>query len=912
MMGNAKEEGSDAHNNNNNTYENRNNLTIMTENDNIPTNERGESSTNSAESIKMNNTMTSSVGSLPNLNMNSKYDDYDEAQLEEFAQIASPKVSELLKEQALALDDLLGSAWMNNSSGSSSSDDSDAQLRRAKRKERRRRGHGNEHKNKQPHNKRHNDSEEEEDEDGMNEECKRLTAAEMELRNELELATNGFASLMNFDNNFYAEDDFDGAGNVDDDEDYYDGTIDFDKDGGINKDGGEVKQSATTGQHNMISQTVQPPLSKNTAMAKVDGGDSDIGPSDPQVRQQHHQTRKSNDTNSYAQGSPSNAKMSYSLADHALTLDVSRSAAGMYTRPLLSRHDLETLGIVTLPSWIVRPGGEGDSNDASSPINSPSNSRGYIENTSRGRENYMKRVLSCTAEYVEPPKSKTLRKLFSGWNPGPGERRTEDISNGGDRGRGGEGGGVGGSGDDPQRVMAYSPSPQHVDGDSSVEENDDNDSENFVDVEGVSYPTSPPVHRIREPRPVRVVTIRIRPDVLCGATMDALTMTVERLGGEMTKRQGGHMRAILPGIRKRIWMPGEWEREREYKSPSTSNDACLNGNGNNYLDSGESQSGNNEYVMVNDDNEDASSVASGLSSFLSLASPIKMRSNRSKQPKGPRYVTLPPYLVDAQLVTKKLGKECQRVLLLRIYRIQDIACMGSVGGEEEEVLDVPAPLNKEDFGGGSTANGTSLNNDNNGNNSIGGDQGKRIDSELESECSLKALREAAALVQRIKVVGADGFAVDLPSPMIDTLENTRESMSTISQSNQSTETKSYFKSFSDALVSPVKYFSGNESTSQMDEAMQSPGVPQRHIHTPNTSKRRPPTAMELMSDELMQKYYPSPSVGTRPSSKLAVAKKKSHGIFPSLSKEDSPYVKSSWLFLRECIDEMDRRNLAYR
>eukprot|EP00585_Thalassiosira_rotula_P002970 CAMPEP_0196149620 /NCGR_PEP_ID=MMETSP0910-20130528/30171_1 /TAXON_ID=49265 /ORGANISM="Thalassiosira rotula, Strain GSO102" /LENGTH=152 /DNA_ID=CAMNT_0041412555 /DNA_START=27 /DNA_END=482 /DNA_ORIENTATION=+ len=118
---------------------------------------------------------------------------------------------------------------------------------------------------------------------------------------------------------------------------------------------------------------------------------------------------------------------SYTLADHARTLSLSRpdhttttnnssnhrSSTSLYIKPYLSRHEIETSHIIKLPTWITRPSGEV---------------------SSRGRERYMKRILDCTVEYVEPVKSKNLRRLFSGWTPSVGERRlVEDESMGGER-----------------------------------------------------------------------------------------------------------------------------------------------------------------------------------------------------------------------------------------------------------------------------------------------------------------------------------------------------------------------------------------------------------------------------------------------------------------------------------------------
>ena len=102
---------------------------------------------------------------------------------------------------------------------------------------------------------------------------------------------------------------------------------------------------------------------------------------------------------------------------------------------------------------------------------------------------------------------------------------------------------------------------------------------------------------------------------------------------------------------------------------------------------------------------DASSVASGVSSMLSL-SPVlsggrgggsrralvsKKRSNKLE----PKCEILPPYVIDAQLVTKKVGKECQRLLLLRMYRERDIAsaeCMDRENENDDEAYDLITPL----------------------------------------------------------------------------------------------------------------------------------------------------------------------------------------------------------------------------
>jgi hypothetical protein len=50
-----------------------------------------------------------------------------------------------------------------------------------------------------------------------------------------------------------------------------------------------------------------------------------------------------------------------------------------------------------------------------------------------------------------------------------------------------------------------------------------------------------------ESLPVRTLAIRIRPDVLCGAVMDATYQALQHLQACIEKRQGGHLSAIVPG-----------------------------------------------------------------------------------------------------------------------------------------------------------------------------------------------------------------------------------------------------------------------------------------------------------------------------------------------------------------------------
>ena len=124
-----------------------------------------------------------------------------------------------------------------------------------------------------------------------------------------------------------------------------------------------------------------------------------------------------------------------------------------------------------------------------------------------------------------------------GWHPGPGERGS---NTGREWGAGEDSGGL------PTCVVAC---PLGDDDRSAPDDNSEASREErlsgvsaggFEEVDGnFMHMSSVPRHRMREPLPVRTVAVRIRPDVLCGAVMDALTTSVERVGGEMTKRQGG-------------------------------------------------------------------------------------------------------------------------------------------------------------------------------------------------------------------------------------------------------------------------------------------------------------------------------------------------------------------------------------
>ncbi|KAL7546864.1 hypothetical protein ACHAWF_010186 [Thalassiosira exigua] len=882
--------------------------------------ESGITGVDSAESLGFS--LKSSAGSLPTPKFPDEtaaaaYDPqarFDDAHLEEFAKVASPKVSEMLHEQALALDELL------RTPGWGSDDDDDDY------------GGGTKKKGARGSAGRRGESDDDDD-DSIHGEWGRLGEAERGLREELNAVTSGLAQTMGYG---------DGSPRGDCGAEYpgrSDGA-------GWEAAGGE--EAARRSRSEEFRDSVHRYYAAHS----------------PRGNGPHGSSPHSNTPNGNGAGpgrSPGREGHAYALSDHALALDVVPLAVprrGRYAVPLLSRHELETSGVVTLPAWVIRPGGGVPAH---------------------GRDAYVRRVLDCASEHLEPIRARNLRKWYGGWIPGPGERRAEDARR--------ERTSAGGGGDARQRVVSYSPSPASPVpdvGESSSDEEEDGGG--YEDVDGTVAHGAAPRRRPTEPLPVRTVAMRIRPDVLCGAVTDALTTSAEGCGGEITKRQGGVSRhgGISAGRRREESTPmrgsARTRRGRREGRPKLTCDLCPPSVstasskmlrwfsasrwwfGHRYAPSiaampklarlslplrrcsialrcrskfdvfdrrgsfpqlpeadsdvaclrvdhlravlpgqklpvqslGHREGGPIDGHTVPDAAsppggygsscspacpaggiDDASSVASGLSAVLSLSSPIL-----GSRPKRPTHEVLPPCVVDAQLVTTKAGRECQRLVLIRIYRLEDVVRARLKAGEEEdeEALDMLAPLDATDGDGAGGSHGDRLD----------GGQDHAVDPLLEGKRNLAALKEASALVQRIKAVGGKGFAIDPPQSNHDGDAPTVASHSS---------TKSYLKSFGDAITSPIRYLSGSDGA-----------TPSK---TSSNFSSRYPTVMDLMSSELQRNFTPSPSVGTRSRSALAAAKRKSHGIFPSLSAEDAPYIRSSWAFLRDCVEELDRRCLAY-
>jgi len=149
-----------------------------------------------------------------------------------------------------------------------------------------------------------------------------------------------------------------------------------------------------------------------------------------------------------------------------------------------------------------------------------------------------------------------------------------------------------------------------------------------------------------EPLPFRTCTLRIRPDVLCGAVMDTLShiIMIER-NGEIMKRQGGHLIAVLPGF---------WFKKKKKKKQNQMEESDLLG------EDGTMEDSNEVEVVYNED----------FNVFMAEHSQKKKKEKKKK-----RKVFLPPFCMDAQLCTKKRGSfagdHCERILLIRFYEIRE-------------------------------------------------------------------------------------------------------------------------------------------------------------------------------------------------------------------------------------------------
>jgi len=268
----------------------------------------------------------------------------------------------------------------------------------------------------------------------------------------------------------------------------------------------------------------------------------------------------------------------YTLYDHAssLGLEFNNCDLGYPSCPLLSKKNVEdALEVPNFHPSMLQIGGENASltdekerigdveqiNDLVTDDSRPSSSLAHADK--RNNEKNIMEVMKCTREYVKPMKAATLEKLYSGFDRGLNHTSTsQEIQNG----------------------------------------------ENYATKDN-------------ELLPIRTVIIRIRPDILCGAVMDAVYTSVQSSRGEVTKRQGGHLRALIPGC----CIPEE--KYQHFR-------------------------------------QDEAAITSGISS---LFSPIKS-TNYDIQP---LMALLPPFFADIQLCVRRKSRFGERILLVRLFRVEE-------------------------------------------------------------------------------------------------------------------------------------------------------------------------------------------------------------------------------------------------
>lgn len=286
-------------------------------------------------------------------------------------------------------------------------------------------------------------------------------------------------------------------------------------------------------------------------------------------------------------------KEAYTLYDHAKRIGLlfDNADLGYPSCPILSEKDAES--ILDVPIFRAdfihahSPGLDVSDEDESDDIaNPPRIVKEKIND--EARNNAIRDILQCTGEYIKPMKSTALSRIFMGLTD---ERKNYHKDTKLKRRR-------------------------RKDGDQDDQNRDVEDvGISITDINGV--PIGGPN---REIVPVRTVTIQIRPDVLVGAVMDAVYTSINSLFGEVTKRQGGSLRALIPGI---------WVKECEFvpfRNPVQT---------------------------------------TGISSLF--GSPMMQPTREAMN----GMIFQPPLVIDAQLCTRKKSRLAERVLLVRCFSISD-------------------------------------------------------------------------------------------------------------------------------------------------------------------------------------------------------------------------------------------------
>jgi len=426
------------------------------------------------------------------------------------------------------------------------------------------------------------------EEDNIGSELDRLADAEQLLRDELETSNMGFSFMTYLDQGSDVCENRDASGELDHDHndsigEILDHSID-DHDEIYNESSTEDESSQTDGtdrgsgdNDNMLKilplqRSVGEDIERNGLVIPRELAETNVNAEEP------------------VDESPSKLK-AYTLYDHAeyIGLLYDNADLGYPSCPLLTKADAEI--ILDVPKF------RHDLNSFQDHNSQPSDDTGSgsdellerFQDTEikldkavndKVRNEAIRDILKCTREYVKPMKSAALCRIYAGLDEGK-QRRANMKRQFNDK----------------------------IEG--NVESNE-------VGLSIKSKDGRPAGNVDEEIVPVRTAFIQIRPDVLVGAVMDAVYTSISSLKGEVTKRQGGHLRALLPG---------QWVERSEYIPFRTF-----------------------------EQTKNMSNI---------FGSPIMQPSVGTMN----GMVFMPPIVVDAQLCTRKMSRVAERILLVRSYSI---------------------------------------------------------------------------------------------------------------------------------------------------------------------------------------------------------------------------------------------------
>ena len=449
------------------------------------------------------------------------------------------------------------------------------------------------------------------EEDGMEDEWNGLSTAEQLLSDELGLVSMGF--------NFTTQ-------NNDDDYDYGEET-DYENDENSGTDHSE--HGHQTGDKGKIEATEKSQIEQNDEVKNMtrnlldeanedESIDADSGKGSDIDKEQKNEknvdmTRKPTEIQKSSSPLASSAnRQAYTLYDHAKCVDLqfSNIDIGYPTCPLLTREDAETL--LDVPSFrhemlsSMDNNLEDNSNEGDRTSLDPSSLHSDVSSVegndlqqatssqfkdAESRQKAIKEIMACTREYIKPMSRAALSRIYEGLV----DNQKSDLKS----------------------KIKQSKRQQQRKEQNGKSDNSDDDGED----RGVCITSNGSAKLENELLPIRTVAIQIRPDVLCGAVMDATHTAIHSLRGEITRRQGNHLRALVPGC----WIP------------------------------------KSSYVAFRpDEGKDPTSIPELLSS--PMMSPLHTMNGMA---------FLPPFVVDTQLCTRKRSRDGERVCLFRFFRIHE-------------------------------------------------------------------------------------------------------------------------------------------------------------------------------------------------------------------------------------------------